>query len=123
MKTGLYLLATLGLVAAAVLPVQAEDVWTGGVGVTEREQAPDYNTRIEFFVTSGNYLAGIDYTVYDATGMPIAGGRADGPWLRLQLPAGEYRVEATRPDTGDAEGTQFRVASGVTSVGLRFPNN
>lgn len=122
MKTGLYLLATLGLVAAAVLPVQAEDVWSGGVGIAEREQAPNTNTRIEFFVTSGSYLAGIDYTLYNADGQPIAGGQSDGPWLRVQLPAGVYRLEATRPDTGDMQSAEFSVANGVTSVGLQFPN-
>ncbi|WP_108126718.1 hypothetical protein [Saccharospirillum mangrovi] len=122
MKTGLYLMATLGLVAAAALPVQAEDVWTGGVGIAEREQAPNYNTRIECFVASGSYLAGIDYTLYNASGQPVAGGQTDGPWLRVQLPAGDYRIEAIRPDTGDAQSAHFTVAGGVTSVGLRFPD-
>lgn len=122
MKTGLYLMAILGLVAAAALPIQAEEIWTGGVGVAEREQAPDYNTRIEFFVASGSYLAGIDYSLYDASGRPIAGGQSDGPWVRVQLPAGDYRVEASRPASGDVQSVHFTVADGVTSVGLRFPD-
>lgn len=115
-------MAILGLVAAAALPSQAEDFWTGGVGVAEREQAPDYNTRIEFFVSSGSYLAGIDYTLYDASGQPIVGGQSDGPWVYVQLPAGDYRVEAIRPASGDAQSADFTVTGGVTSVGLRFPD-
>lgn len=110
-------LMALGLAAG----VAAVDVWTGGVGKMEREQAPNRNTRIEFFVTGGAYLADVAYTLYDDRGNVLAEGVSDGPWLLVELKSGTYSVKATRDRTGHTESSRFFVETqGKTIVGLRF---
>lgn len=113
----------IGLMAMSVAAgAAAIDPWTGGVGENNRQQAPDRNTRIEFFVSGGPYLANIDYTLYDNSGNVLAEGTADGPWVLVDLSSGSYSVKATRNETGDTQSVRFFVETqGQTNIGLRFP--
>lgn len=107
----------LGLAATAA----AVDPWTGGVSEMGREQAPAKNTRIEFFVSGGPYLADVTYTLYDDRGNVLAEGVADGPWVLVDLQSGTYSVKATRNRTGETESSRFFVETqGKTVVGLMF---
>lgn len=106
---------SLAVAAAAIEP------WTGGVSEMGREQAPERNTRIEFFVTGGPYLADVTYTLYDDRGNVLVEGVADGPWVLVDLQSGTYSVKATRNRTGETESARFFVETeGQTIVGLRF---
>lgn len=111
-------LMALGLAAGAA----AVDPWTGGVGEDNRQEAPDRNTRIEFFVSGGPYLANVDYKIYDNRGSVLAEGTADGPWVLVDLDSGSYSVKARRNETGDIQSVRFFVETqGQTNIGLRFP--
>jgi len=108
-------------VAGLSVSALAQDIWTGGVGMEERDFAPDRNTRIQFFVDGGSYLADVHYVLYDEQGMRMHEGTADGPWLLIDLPAGTYSVKATRDDTGETQSTRFfRQGGGKTVIGLEF---
>ena len=112
----------LGLVVAGLsLGAMAQDIWTGGVGIEERELAPQRNTRIQFFVEGGPYLADVHYVLYDERGNRLHEGTADGPWLLLNLDAGTYSVQATRSETGETQSARFFKEGGNRLVlGLEF---
>lgn len=112
----------IGLIALSFAGgVAAQEVWTGGVGELNRQQAPDHNTRVEFFVSGGAFLADVSYTLYDGRGNVLAEGTADGPWLVVDLQSGTYSVEATRNRTGETQSARFFVETqGDTIVGLKF---
>lgn len=112
----------MGMVVAALsMNALAQDVWTGGVGMNERELAPDYNTRIQFFVNGGSYLSDVHFVLYDEQGMRMHEGTTDGPWVLVDLPAGTYSVKATRTATGETQSTRFfRPRDGDMVFGLRY---
>jgi hypothetical protein len=72
----------------------------GGVGEDERlclEPAENnYNLRLEFALTSGEYLADPTVRIQDASGNELINMVSEGPWLLVKLPAGEYRVTVSR---------------------------
>lgn len=120
LKTMRYL--AVGLVAAVFSAgAAAQDIWTGGVGEGERDNAPQRNTRIQFFTQGGPYLADVHYVLYDERGNNLHEGTADGPWLLLNLDAGTYSVKATRNETGETQSTRFFKEGGNRLVlGLEF---
>ena len=74
----------------------------GGVGFEERaalaELRPQANVEL-LFVTEprGGYLADILVALYEGDAdAPMLSLRADGPICLLHLPAGRYRIEASR---------------------------
>jgi hypothetical protein len=73
---------------------------TGGVGQDERSclqpAEKDYNLKLVFAVSSGQYLASPMITVQDKSGKDIVHMRSDGPWFLAKLPAGEYKVIVSR---------------------------
>lgn len=109
------------MVAGLSMSALAQDIWTGGVGIDERQLAPERNTRIQFFVTGGPYLADVHYVLYDEQGTRMHEGTADGPWVLVDLPAGTYSVKATRGATGETQSTRFfRQGGGKMVIGLQF---
>lgn len=99
----------------------AFDLWTGGVSVYERGDAPERNTRVEFFVGSGSYLSNVYFELYTDTGTRILDGYSDGPWVMMELFPGEYSLRGTREATGEAQSVRFFVEDGRNHVfGLRF---
>ena len=95
---------------------------SGGVTEEERDQlaaiARDYNLKVVLATRSGAYLADVAVVVRDASGNPVLGTKADGPWVLARLPAGRYSVE------GSANGATVRksvaVGAGQTRVDLRW---
>lgn len=78
----------------------------GGVGVDEREALRtvmhDYNLWLSFTRKgSSAYAADTEVTIRDARGHIVLEALADGPWLLVKLPPGQYRVSALNPG-GDA---------------------
>jgi hypothetical protein len=80
------------------MPALAQDevlVWSGGVGVEERDSAPKEGTKLVFFVESGNFLSGVKVSVKDSGGREVVNAVSKGPWMILNLPAGRYHVRAS----------------------------
>ncbi len=118
------MIRTLALLAGMLLvsPVFAQNyvVWSGGIGLEEREQAPDTGTRLEFFVRSGSFLSDITVVIRNAAGNEIVNTVSTGPWLVLNLPNGQYDVRATLED-GRAQGATINVGDGTSRYGFMFP--
>ena len=90
------------LVIAALLalstPALAQDtavVWTGGIGIEERESAPKDGTKLVFFVETGNFLSNVNVVIKDANGKEVVNAVTKGPWMIVKLEPGTYRVRAT----------------------------
>jgi hypothetical protein len=103
------------LMFVAFLPVYAmaqQYVFNGGIGTDEREMAPEEGTRLVFFASSGSYLSGVQVQVEDMNGRELVNIQTRGPWLILDLPTGQYQLQASLGDN-----TQ----GGVFSVGGDSP--
>lgn len=115
-------LLTAGALSAVLASgAAAVDPWTGGVSEDGRNTAPERNTRVEFFVDDGAYLANIDYELYSGDGNSMVEGQSDGPWVIMELSPGEYSVRGTRESTGEVQSTRFQVEENRNHViGLKF---
>jgi hypothetical protein len=82
---------------AATQRVAPEDpvVFNGGISLEERASAPDEGTKLEFFLSGGPYLSDVHVVVADADGKALVDTVTDGPWLILDLPDGQYSVQAS----------------------------
>ncbi|MCH8531079.1 MAG: hypothetical protein LAT65_09505 [Saccharospirillum sp.] len=121
MKQLAQLLTACALSILVASGAAAFDLWTGGVSEHERSDAPERNTRVEFFVDSGSYLSNVYFELYTDTGTRILDGHSDGPWVMMELFPGEYSIRGTREDTGEAQSVRFFVEDGRNHVfGLRF---
>lgn len=119
-SASLTLILTLGL----AINVHALDYWSGGAGAESREAAPtDLNATFEFFARDGSFLSGIDAVISRVDGGEVMlEVMTEGPWLMVDLPAGYYRIEATRLSTGEVQRVRFEVAEGGSpqKMGLRY---
>ncbi|MGA1742672.1 MAG: hypothetical protein ACO4AC_11040 [Pseudohongiellaceae bacterium] len=101
------------LLLVVFLPVcalaQQYVLFNGGVCTDEREAAPDEGTRLVFFASSGSYLSGVQVVIKDTNGRELVNVRTRGPWLILNLPTGQYQLEASLGDHG--QGGVFSVDS------------
>jgi len=70
----------------------------GGVSSDERdameERAKGYNLKLVFAERRGAFVSGVSVTVATQKGAEIASLKTEGPWLYLQLPAGNYSIDA-----------------------------
>jgi hypothetical protein len=71
---------------------------TGGVGIEERaamkQNMSKYNLRLIFATSKGQYLASIPVEIKDQQGKMVFRMETKGPWLFLNLPAGQYDITA-----------------------------
>ena len=112
------LVFALSLLPTQVLHAQDYIVWSGGIGLDERETAPKDGTRLVFFAEEGKFVADVKVQVTDAAGKLLVDTVIDGPWLILKLPAGRYRVQAQV--NGAAQGGNIEVDSGSQEFGFQF---
>jgi hypothetical protein len=108
-------LALLGAVGAVGIVRAAADSLSTGVSVDERIPRKEYSLLLTFAEAKGAYLANIAVEIKNAEGKVVLTKTSEGPWLFVKLPAGEYRVSATRssgltraatvtvPETGQAK--------------------
>jgi hypothetical protein len=72
---------------------------SGGIGLDEREaliqMGKDYDLKLSFAVTSGNYLGDIAVEIRDASGRTLLEASSEGPWFFAKLPPGRYTVTVT----------------------------
>jgi hypothetical protein len=91
-----------------------------GVGVNERVAHRDYPVLLTFAEARGAYLASIAVEIKDAGGKVVLATTSAGPWLFAKLPAGSYKVVATRV-SGERTGADFDVGtSGQVVVRLTW---
>lgn len=105
------------LIAPSALP-QDLVLWNGGFGADERAQAPRQGTRLEFFAERGEFVAGVQVQIKDASGKVLVATDDAGPWLILDLPPGRYQVEARK--AGSVQSAMIEVGSGRRTFGFRF---
>lgn len=72
---------------------------SGGVGTTSIDRlnslAGDFNLKLVFALTAGDYLSGVKVTISDAAGKTLLETTSQGPWLLARLAAGNYQVVAS----------------------------
>ena len=72
---------------------------SGGVGADSIEKlnahSKDFNLRLVFAMTSGDYLSDVGVSIKDASGRTLLQTTSDGPWFLIKLPAGNYQIVAT----------------------------
>jgi hypothetical protein len=96
------------------LGTQAQDyiVWNGGITSEERATAPTTGTKLVFFIESGSFLSDVKVRVKDMQGKVLVDTLSEGPWLILNLPAGQYSVRAEVD--GSAQGGVITIEEGVS---------
>jgi hypothetical protein len=71
---------------------------SGGVGLEERDalaqMSRDYNLKLNFAVSSGNYLGDVSVVITDARGQVVLEAVSEGPWFFAKLPSGKYTIRA-----------------------------
>jgi hypothetical protein len=93
----------LGSVHSADMPAAGAAVAithiSGGIGDAEQQQfaarEQEFNLKLVFSLTAGNYLADVTVLVSDAKGHKLIEHVAEGPLFMARLPAGEYQVAVT----------------------------
>ena len=72
---------------------------SGGVGTDVRDQlssrASDFNLKLVFALTSGEYVSGVRVAIADAAGKTLLDTTSEGPWFLAKLAAGNYQIVAT----------------------------
>lgn len=72
---------------------------SGGVGTDSIDRldsiASDFNLKLVFALTSGNYVSDVKVTIADAAGKTLLDTTSEGPWFLAKLPVGNYQVVAT----------------------------
>lgn len=112
------------LMLALLVPVTAftaQDyiLFNGGVSQEERAAAPTTGVRLTFFISAGNYLSGVAVSVKNSAGDELVNTVTEGPWLILDLPAGEYAVRASL-DSGEIQSQRINVTGQRQEIGFRF---
>ena len=55
----------------------------------------DYPLKLIFSDEKGEYLSDVKVKMYDDKGKPILETVSDGPWVFVDLPSGNYRLETS----------------------------
>lgn len=114
------MVAALVLSGTLAAQAQAVNFWTGGVGIESRAEAPLFNTAVQFFQHDGSFLAEIWYTLYDGNGQQMLQGMTEGPWLFVDLPAGNYSIKGQHMASGEVQSIRFSVDGNNQVLGLRY---
>lgn len=95
------LLGTMAVAQPAPAPPQSQDgirYIQGGIGSDEvaaiRAQASQYNLRLTFANTHGEYLSDIAVHIVSASAATVVALKAEGPLLYMKVPPGRYRISA-----------------------------
>jgi len=106
MTLGTFALAgVLSTAQAAMPPVQhqgAIEYVSGGIGIDESESmkaaSSSYPLALTFAAQRGgkaDYVADVTVAIRDAQGKAVLQTTAQGPYMLVKLPAGNYRISAT----------------------------
>jgi formylmethanofuran dehydrogenase subunit E len=96
---------------------------SGGVGHSSQEAMlavqNDYSLKLVFAQEGGAFLAQVEVRISAADGTVVLTTTTDGPWLLVDLPAGEYAVAATYREQTEELRVQVP-ASGLKQVTMRW---
>jgi len=98
--------------------------WVGG-GTSSGEidalkgQENKYRLKLIFTLTEGNYLAGVNVAVRDASGATVMQQADTGPVLLLNLPSGAFTVSAT--SEGRTQTRKVQVGDRLRTEYMRWP--
>jgi hypothetical protein len=119
-----WLAALVAGFALALIPLVASAAGmkplSGGVGVEGRKAHADYPLKLVFATTKGHYLADIAVTLHDSSGKEVMKAHSSGPWLFLDVPAGQYKVVAMRKNGEKASAMVNVTGSGQTVANLAW---
>ena len=86
---------------------------SGGAGTEAvdrlRAMEKDFNLKLVFALSNGEYLADVNVSVVDAANHVVLDTSSEGPWLLAKLPPGKYQVNANY--RGKAERREVAIAS------------
>ena len=72
---------------------------SGGVGIESidrlNSRSSEFNLKLVFALSSGEYVSGVKVVVRDAKGKPLLDTSSEGPWFMARLPDGIYQIAAT----------------------------
>src|SRR5262245_56608191 len=83
--------------------------------------ARDFNLKLVFTLSEGNFLAGVPVRITDSRGRVVVEDVAEGPFFMAKLPAGSYTVTASKD--GSTQTRKVQVGSGLRTEYLRWPAN
>ena len=119
--------ADAGVLAGSIAvdtPVQISDTTVVCTGIGEEmENNPQWNqypVRLEFSAASGHWVADETVTV-SQNGQTIASFDCMGPIVLMDLPAGNYQVTASVPESGQKTVAFSAPSSGQRNVAVQFP--
>lgn len=96
---------------------------SGGVGADALERLEarekEFNLKLVFTLSEGNYLADVGVRVADAAGKTVIEHVADGPIFMAKLPRGTYTVSATYD--GRTQTRKIAVGERLQTAYLRWP--
>ncbi len=92
---GAAIVIAMALVFTPLLAEAGKPALSAGIGLENRTAHPDYPLKLVFATRAGAYLADVSVQVFDTSGKRVTQAQSAGPWLYLDVPAGEYRVVAT----------------------------
>jgi hypothetical protein len=98
--------------------------WVGGGTSTGeidllKAQENKFNLKLVFTLMEGNYLAGVNVAVRDASGAPVMQQSDTGPVLLLNLPRGAFTVTAT--SDGRTQTRNVQVGDRLRTEYMRWP--
>lgn len=99
---------------------------SGGVGEDAlarlKAREKEFNLKLVFTLTEGNYLADVGVSIADASGRPLVEHVTDGPIFMARLPAGTYVVTARY--SGSAQTRKVSLSAGrLHTEYLRWPSD
>lgn len=123
LNAAIALVALLGA-APGMAPAQGGVSFvSGGVGENAlaalKAREKEFNLKLIFTLTEGNYLADVGVRVNDAAGRTIIEHVTDGPIFMARLPAGSYAIQATY--NGRAQTHKVSVGERLQTAYLRWP--
>ncbi|MBB1594128.1 carboxypeptidase regulatory-like domain-containing protein [Achromobacter sp. UMC46] len=99
------LAGVLSTAQAALPPVKHQGTVqyvSGGIGIDESEAmkaaARDYPLALTFAAQrdgKADYVASVGVAIHDAKGKEVLKATAEGPYMLVKLPAGDYKISAT----------------------------
>jgi hypothetical protein len=97
----------------------------GGIGLEDRQRLAarekDFNLKLVFTLTEGNYLSDVEVAVKDASGKALLTLPPSGPIILVKLPRGAHVVQASYE--GKTQTRKINIAERLHTEHLRWPSN
>lgn len=99
---------------------------SGGIGKQERlymkSLEPDFRLKLVFAAATGHFLSDVTVNILNSKGESVATVVTDGPQLLVDLPAGNYRINATYQEATLSKNVTV-AATGLRTYPITFTGN